>query len=221
MSGGKYKTLVLGDAVKTENFVLKKPIIFENEFKMIFLKGAVTSADFNGLDRVFKGIKNYNGRYNLNFYLYGKNLDFEKKQINELGIIQKIHCDLFIEQSDLDKIIDQMHIGIGALAVHRKGLKSTSTIKTREYFARGLPFIYGHNDPDFTHNKEVQKYCLEVPGNDQAIDFNEIIEWYKNLSFHDNIQIKMRNISIEYFHIKYKMKHLKTVLQTNVVKNYN
>jgi hypothetical protein len=203
-----YKTLVLGDAVQTKKFRVKNIAKLENEFRIIFLKGASTSADFNGLDRVFKGIKMYKGLFNIRFYLFGNNLVAEKRLIEQLGIQDYVICSDFIQKEQIDIVIDQMHLGIGALAVHRKGLKSTSTIKTREYFARGLPFLYGHNDVDFLNNSLAQTYCIQLPSNDDPINFEEIINWYLSINFSITIALRMHNSARDNLDYNVKMKKL-------------
>lgn len=221
MAGNVYKTLVLGDAVQTEKFPIKKPTILGQEFRMIFLKGAATNADFNGLDRVFHGMKNYKGNYNLKLYLFGKNLESEKKLIQKLEIEEMVICSGFIQQNEVDEILNQMHIGIGALAVHRKGLKSTSTIKTREYCARGLPFIFGHFDTDFSYSDEAQRFCLQEPASDDSIDFGFVISWYQNMQLEANIETKMRDFSLKHLEYIFKMKKLLTFINDNNYKKIN
>jgi hypothetical protein len=207
-AGSNYKTLVLGDAVQTKIFHVKEKLNLEQEFRIIFLKGAVTNADFNGLDRVFKGIKIYKGLFNIKFYLFGKNLVAEKKIIQELGIEDQVICSGFIQKAQIDTVVSNIHLGIGALAVHRKGLKSTSTIKTREYFARGLPFVYGHNDPDFSDSKEAMKYCKQITGDDDAIDLEDIINWYQSLEEPFKIPDHMHDFALRFLDYRVKMKKL-------------
>jgi len=199
---------VLGDAVQTKIFHVKEKLNLEQEFRIIFLKGAVTNADFNGLDRVFKGIKIYKGLFNIKFYLFGKNLVAEKKIIQELGIEDQVICSDFIQKAQIDTVVSNIHLGIGALAVHRKGLKSTSTIKTREYFARGLPFVYGHNDPDFSDSKEAMKYCKQITGDDDAIDLEDIINWYQSLEEPFKIPDHMHDFALRFLDYRVKMKKL-------------
>ena len=44
---------------------------------------------------------------------------------------------------------ERSHLGVSALAIHRKGLHEASALKAREYSAGGLPFIAAGHDPDF------------------------------------------------------------------------
>jgi glycosyltransferase involved in cell wall biosynthesis len=44
---------------------------------------------------------------------------------------------------------DRSHLGVSALAIHRKGLHEAAALKAREYCAAGIPFLASGHDPDF------------------------------------------------------------------------
>jgi hypothetical protein len=212
-AGKAYIQLILGDAVDAKQFKIRTFPKFNNELKMIFLKGASTFADFNGLDRVFEGIKNYKGNIHLKFYIYGKNLKAEEAMINALGIQNHVELHPFTEPNVLDQIINDVHIGISALAVHRKGIKGTTTIKTREYCARGLPFVYGHIDPDFSNNDSAAQFSLEFDANDSALDFEKIIQWYSLINLKaETLPQDMHDFALNHLDYRVKMGKLKSLL---------
>jgi len=64
------------------------------------------------------------------------------------------------------KIFRVSDVAIGSLALYRKGMDETSTLKIREYFTCGLPVITGHQDPDFTGN---ESHILVLPNNETNI----------------------------------------------------
>lgn len=213
IEGGNYTTMVGGDAVDVDKIILAERPILERELRMIFLKGASTNAYFNGLDRIFYGIKNYTGNYRLKLYLYGRNTNSEKQLIEKLGIEERISIGNHIDQTVIEEIMRSVHIGLGAFGVHRKGIKSTTTIKTREYFARGVPFVFGHSDPDFSGKVEAEKYCLEFPANDSPVDFDKVLVWYKNLIQDPNYPFKMRNFAALNLDYSVKMLKLKNFME--------
>lgn len=210
-----YIKIINGDSVNTESFQMKKGFPNDGIFKMVFLKGASTNADFNGLDRVFKGLAAYKGHTKIKFYLYGRNLISEKIIIDELNIRDKVVSGDFIGQSEIDELVDEMNIGISALAVHRKGLKATTTIKSREYFARGLPFIYGHKDPDLSDSAELKSACLELEANDQPVDFEKVIRWYDQID-KTTVSESMRNFAKKNLDYKVKMKRIVDLLSKSI-----
>ena len=213
---GKYKTLILGDAVNTKDFQIKEPLEMKQELRMVFLKGAGTRAEYNGLDRVFKGLSNYKGIYHLKFYLYGKNLDYERTLQVRLTENKEIIFGSFVHKVELDDIFNHIHIGIGQLAIHRKGLSSNSTIKTREYFARGLPFIFAHHDPDFSDSPEAMQFCKQLEANDEPLNFEEVIDWYQKLNYSSSMAQQMHHFSELNLDYKVKMKKLILFLNGNL-----
>lgn len=204
VSGKTYIELISGDAVNTADYELRVPKLNDGEFNMLFLKGAVTEADFNGLDRILRGMANYKGELKLKFYLFGTNLETEKKLAKKLGIETMVQFGDFIDKKGIDELVNQMHIGLSAMGVHRKGIDSTTTIKSREYFARGLPFVYGHKDPDLSGKPELKEFCLELEANDEAVNFEDVMDWYENASS-KNYQ-SMREYAVNELDYKVKMK---------------
>ena len=214
IAGKNYVRLIGGDAVNSESFPVRQPKLTPGVISMIFLKGAVTHADFNGLDRLFKGMASYSGPYQIKLKLYGRNLENERRLIDELGIKNMVETLEYINQTDVNAILDTIDIGVGALGVHRKGLLSTTTIKSREYFARGLPFFYGHQDPDLSGHAELLNMCKEFPANDLPIDVSELILWYEKISTDRNLPDTMHTYAVNHLDYKIKMQRLTEYLKT-------
>lgn len=78
---------------------------------------------------------------------------------------------------ELDEVFERADMGIGSLARHRSGIDKIKTLKNREYAARGIPFVYSETDDDFEH----QPYILKAAPNDEPIDIEEIIRFYRSL----------------------------------------
>ncbi len=57
-------------------------------------------------------------------------------------------------------------IGIGALAMHRVGIREASALKVREYLARGLPVLSGCADPDIDPGSP---WYLELPNTEDNV----------------------------------------------------
>lgn len=209
IANGKYKTFVNGDAVETEHFPISSHPIFTNELNLIFLKGAATTAIYNGLDRVLQGIKLYEGNCKILLHLLGSNLEYEKNLAKQIGInTNQLICYDYCSGAELNKLFDKMHIGIGPFGIHRKGFKSISAIKTREYFARGIPFIIGHHDPDFSENDSASNFFQEFPADDSPVNFNRVVDWYKILIQNNNFQVSMRTFANDFLDYNIKMRKI-------------
>ncbi|MDR6566555.1 glycosyltransferase [Chitinophaga ginsengisegetis] len=54
----------------------------------------------------------------------------------------------YLNRKELSDLYEKVDIGIGTLALHRKGMKEACPLKVREYLSWGLPVILGYDDTD-------------------------------------------------------------------------
>lgn len=100
--------------------------------------------------------------------------------------------------SELDNIMKNMHLAICPLALYRKGLSETSSLKTAEYMARGIPFIIAYDDTGLIDEKNIHKYYLRFPNDASFIDFDRIITFLNEINKNRcEISNKMRQYAIE------------------------
>ena len=78
---------------------------------------------------------------------------------------------------ELDEIYNKADIAVGCLGIFRKKIYKSSTLKVREYCAKGLPFIMGEED---LYIKE-KPFIYKVENDESIFDIEKIIEWYDNL----------------------------------------
>jgi len=104
------------------------------------------------------------------FHVVGEVLD---------GVLENVFYHGFKTGYALSDLYSKMNIGIGTLALHRKGMKEASPLKVREYLAYGLPVILGYKDTDVDGKDfvlNIGNYELNVNENKQQItDF--VNEW--------------------------------------------
>ena len=148
----------------------------------INLIGIGNLAKWHGYDRVIKGLSKYYELNNLDkqvhFYIIGEGSEKNEleKISNSLGVSKYVHFLGAKNGQELDKIFDEMDIGVSSLALFRAG-GGHDPIKTKEFISRGLPVILGYNDRlvDMT-----LPYIFKVDETDREIDINTIINRYKN-----------------------------------------
>ena len=61
-------------------------------------------------------------------------------------------------------------------------MQEACTLKTREYTARGLPFIIGHRDPDLVSVPSDRRFFLSVPPDDSPVDIDRVISFARSLN---------------------------------------
>lgn len=146
---------------------------------------AVTSfAKWHGEDRLISGFDNYynhkKGTRNIVLHLVGKGEKYEvlMDQVKAKGLEDHVIFYGYKTGEELNEIYNKADVAINSLALHRLGLKSASTLKSREYGAKGLPIVSGSSIDYLPHNYQ---YLLKVPSNDSPLDVQEIIDFYDKI----------------------------------------
>lgn len=211
----KYKTSVIGNGIEVEKTELKKtPAFSGNNIRMVMLCGHSNS--WHGIDRLIEGLALYKGEAKVELLIAGTVTPKIQKMISDYG--HKINSEIKLVSSkqgdELNQIINHAHLGVGSLALHRIPLKQGSVLKTREYAARGLPFIIGYEDEDITSYPEFSPLYLKVPANNYPVDINEIVQFINNIYSIDDHAMKLRNLAIKYLDMKVKMSHLSELIKS-------
>lgn len=79
---------------------------------------------------------------------------------------RNVHCYGRLSLDEYLPIAAQACVGLGTLALHRKGLNEASPLKTREYLALGLPVIIGYQDTDFTGE---EPFICRIPNSEDNV----------------------------------------------------
>lgn len=145
----------------------------------------VSSMEFwHGYDRLIEGLNIYKNqklkrKYNIYFHIVGNYNKTEglkyKKLVEKYSLEDAVIFHGSKVGKELDDIFEFCDIGIGCLACHRKNIYSVQSLKNREYCARGIPFLYSENDPDF----DFKNFVLKVKPNDSPINVSELIRFYE------------------------------------------
>lgn len=158
------------------------------ENKIVFTSVSAIE-DWHGIDRFIQAMEVYyqnNNVVDIEFNVVGS-LDKAEpliRQVKEKNLTDKVIFHGFKTSDELDLIYDNTDVAIGSLGIHRIGLREVQPLKNREYTAKGIPFVISFNDIDF----EGCKFVYKVSGDENIIDINQIINWYKKLDM-DSEQI--------------------------------
>ena len=169
------------NGVNLKNITCRKNIHHEGEIHVI----CVSTFEFwHGYDRLFEGLAQYytqqDRRFDIYIHVVGDGLQRHKYENivleKELSNYVKFYGMLYGDE--LDKVYDKCELACASLGLHRIGVEVGSFLKTREYLAKGMPMLLGCKidvlDDDY-------KYSYRFPANDEAIDFNEVINFYKKV----------------------------------------
>lgn len=144
----------------------------------------------------------------IHFNIIGDGPEYEKlvKLTKELKLEKFITFHNFKTGKELDAIYKLNHVAVSTLGFHRLGLTNSSSLKNREYFARGLPIILSTTDMDMPADLPFVKY---VPGGEEPLDLAPIVAFAKSVYDRDNVNEEIRSYAEE--HVSWDSK-IKTVL---------
>lgn len=143
-------------------------------------------APAHGYDRMLRGLHQYyseGGKRNLIFHMVGdgKTVAQYKSMIREYALEKHVILYGKMNGIELDKIYENADIGVSALGQFRqvKGNHISSTLKSREYCAKGLPIISGCEIDVIPSAKCDFVY---ICGNDDTpVNIEEIVMFYDKL----------------------------------------
>lgn len=106
----------------------------------------------------------------------------------------------------LDEIVDRCQIAVGSLSLYKAGeeIQSASSLKNREYMARGIPFVYGLQDS--LPLESSFSLCLEKIND--PVDFSLLEAFFENLVLQEDVSLQMR---------AFAEKHISWILQMEKV----
>ncbi|MGB9176570.1 MAG: glycosyltransferase family 4 protein, partial [Methanoregula sp.] len=172
-----------------------------------------TISYWHGIDRLIQGIAQYKGPVNVRLHIAGTGPELSnlKKLAQDREIEDRVIFHGFTTGHDLDILYNQCHIAAGSLGMHRKGLTMTSELKSREYCARGIPFIIASGDSDFPAGFPT---ILKLPSGESPIDMDQVILFASVISRDIDHAQKMRQYARENLDWSIKMKKLKVFLES-------
>ncbi|MGC1242430.1 MAG: hypothetical protein WA874_12625 [Chryseosolibacter sp.] len=143
---------------------------------VLFLAGS--PAAWHGVDILLNSLKRYSGPTKICCYIAG---DIEERLTSVARAMENVVLLNHQANEDLDALVDKCDIGIGSLALFRNQMKEACTLKVREYWARGLPFVVGYDDTDLMHNKSMEPFFLKVmippDALEPSFDFEQVVDF--------------------------------------------
>lgn len=103
---------------------------------------------WHGYDRTIEGLKNYyEGTHSkeVNLYIVGTGPEFVKyeKLIKEYDLENHVFLTGYKSGSALDELYAKCIIGLDSMGRHRSGVSFNSSLKGKEYCAKGLIIVSG------------------------------------------------------------------------------
>lgn len=114
---------------------------------------------------------------NIVLHLVGNGREYGKYNalVKEYGLEEHVVMEGAMSGKPLDSLYDRCAIGIDSLARHRSGIEVLSSLKSREYGAKGLPII---NSCKIDVIEDDFPYLLRVPADESAISIPDVLAFY-------------------------------------------
>jgi hypothetical protein len=190
-------TLRISNGIDVTRIKGRQNRIPEKQLNLLFLAGSV--APWHGVDILLNSLKTYHGAVQVHCYIAGeidKGLEKEAQKMSNVTVLKNQ------SNADLDDLVDKCHIGIGSLALFRNNMIEACTLKVREYWARGLPFVIGYDDTDLIGNLRMQPFYrkLNIIGKEAspAFDLVSVILFASEVFTIKDFSDTMRSLAHEY-----------------------
>jgi len=141
-------------------------------------------SEWHGADRVLEGLKLYmqsDYKQRIIVHFVGEGPSY-RNLVNLTKEYRLESCVMFhgnCNREEMDHIYDECTMGIASLGLHRIGIGDASTLKTREYLAKGLPFVYSGAIQEF--EQDPVDFCLQFTDDESPIDIDDVIDFHKLL----------------------------------------
>ncbi|MFZ5973497.1 MAG: glycosyltransferase [Bacteroidota bacterium] len=182
-------TVVVSNGIKVNRLPIKRVKKFDGRsLNLLFLAGS--DAPWHGLD-VLDDIMRQAATCNVHCFVAGGIAAIYKEKLSQNRNMTLLPLQT---QADLNLLVNDCHIGISSLGFEGF-LKQACTLKVREYWGRGLPFVLGYDDTDLLDMPEMKDFYFQVQPAD-GIKLQAIVDFAKRVYEIENVSEKMRQLAL-------------------------
>lgn len=147
----------------------------------VHIMSVSATAFWHGYDRVIEGLHEYyenGGTENIVYHLVGNILQEHKEAVEEYGLQEHVVFYGRMSGEPLKEVFEKSLMGIDVLGGHRKDYPVSSSLKSREYAAYGLPVI---TSSPIDYLPEDYPYQFLAPYDDSPLDMQAVLEFYHGI----------------------------------------
>jgi glycosyltransferase involved in cell wall biosynthesis len=158
---------------------------------------------WHGYDRFIKGLYDYYKKNDINKYVFfhlvgeGSEIPKYKELVYEYGLGDYVVFHGAKFGDELDYLYEISDLAIECLGAHRKKLFLSSSLKSREYSAKGLPIITSCEIDAFP--SEQYDFVLKIPEDESNVNIQNIVDFYDDLKKTyesiDNLTLSIRKMA--------------------------
>lgn len=149
--------------------------------EQIHIMSVAMTAFWHGYDRVIEGLYRYyasGGTENIIYHLCGIELPSLRELVKKYNLEDHVVFHGVISGSELEKVYQISFLGLDVLGGHRKNYPISSSLKSREYAANGLPIITS-SPVDYLQNDYPFQFI--APYDDSPLNMEEVLSFYHRI----------------------------------------
>ena len=152
----------------------------------------------HGYERLIEGLNEYylrGGKRNIILKLIGSGDECPKYDALVKKYKLEEHVIFYGARfgAELTELYKGSAMGINSLAIHRQGLQEESTLKTKEYAAKGLPVLSSSYVDAFSKEGN-KKFVLRIQADETSVDVETLIQFVDDLYNQKNIKSIRKDI---------------------------
>ena len=154
---------------------------------------------YHGYDRIIESLRAYKQQKpdaQVFVHLVGTTSPQTKQLVEKYQLDQSVILYGKKSGTELVEIYSKCNVGLGPFGQHRVGGKKDTGLKTKEYFAKGLPYVYSGSEPTVP---EDYPYICNFPSDESLIDFDRVWEFYESYRSDPNVVANMRAFAAEHY----------------------
>lgn len=214
----KKPVLHINNGIDYETVRVRKPAQNREEIHIICVS---TFSLAHGYDRLIEGLKSYydkdgNEKIFLHMVGDGKERSHLQRLVQKYGLERNVLFHGVLKGTKLDHIYDICDLAGEVFGLHRQDVHISSSLKSREYAARGVPMLTS-SQLDIDH-ADTTAYICRFPAAESAIDFEKVVRFYKTIYNGNDKQMiadTVRNTFKKYCSADENFKKVITFIQNN------
>jgi hypothetical protein len=203
-------SLVNGNGIDTTHYHPRSFLGFDgHSLKLLFIGSGYK---YQGLHRLLISLdRYYRTNYSVELVIHvvgvSVNTTYLSAYLTNPLVRKSVIFHGFVSREDVDRLAEECHLAVNSLSYHLVGIEVSSTLKAREYFARGIPFVTSSSDSDI---EDGCPYTLKVSDNEDDFDVRNLIDFAERMNKDPEHPQAMRQFAVKHLDWSVKMKNLVT-----------
>ncbi len=175
--------------IKIQNGILVdtiSPVAAHEDTASIDLIAVSACLPAHGYERCIQGLADYYGNSSIEHQIVkfhmvgeGEELGLYKSLVKKYHLEENVYFYGKKTGKELDAVYDRADIAMGAFGLYKIKAMRSSTLKVKEYLAKGLPVISGSYEDSF-ENSDVDFY-LGFANDGSSVDIRKVIRFYEKI----------------------------------------